>query len=105
MNPFDITHLENASKVPFALNGKILFTSDKLEVVHLTLKAGEKMESHSQPFDVIFFVIEGMGSLEINNNHVNVGANSCVHVNKGMLRSWANTGKSNLKILIIKELT
>ena len=104
MNPFDIMHLENAPKVPFALDGKILFTSDKLEVVHLTLKSGEKIDSHSQPFDVIFFVIEGMGSLEINDNHVEVGANSCVRVSKDVLRSWTNVGKSYLKILVIKEL-
>lgn len=104
MNSFDITLLENAPKVPFALDGKILFTSDKLEVIHLTLKTGEKMESHSQPFDVVFFVIEGKGSLEINDNHIDVAANSCVRVTKSVLRSWANPGKSNLKILVIKEL-
>ena len=34
----------------------------------LPLKPGEKMEPHKQPFDVVFFVLEGSGILETGND-------------------------------------
>lgn len=105
MTPYKIYRLEDAPKVPFNLNGKILFSSEKMELIHLTLKPGEEMEKHSQPFDVLFFILEGKGTLEIGNKQVLVNSNTCINLGKRILRKWSNTGLSDLKILVIKNLS
>jgi len=103
MTPYKVYLLEDALKIPFNPDGKILFTSEKMELVHLTLTPGKGMEKHSQPFDVVFFVLEGKGNIEIGSEQVLVKTNTCIHVGKGTLRKWSNTGSSDLKILVIKN--
>jgi len=53
-----IQNLSNSPNVPFNLDGHILFSEKPVELVHLLLKSGEKLELHKNPFDVIFFLVE-----------------------------------------------
>jgi len=99
-----INSLENAPKVPFGLNGMIIFSSDKIELVHLTLKPGELIHKHVQPFDVIFYVLSGTGVLETDEENSEGKENTSIFVPAGMLRGWTNTGVSDFKVLVIKDL-
>ena len=98
------TTLEDAPKVPFNLDGKILFTSGKCELVHLTLKPGEKIDRHAQPFDVLFFVVEGEGILETETENIEGTGNTSIFVPAGMQRGWRNTGATDFKVLVFKDL-
>jgi mannose-6-phosphate isomerase-like protein (cupin superfamily) len=104
MNKFHFTELKDAPAVPFKLDGRILFSAPNIELVHLALKPGESMDKHSQPFDVLFFIIEGSGTLEIGDESINPGSGACVWVEAGSMRKWSNPGTAVLKILVIKEL-
>jgi len=95
--------LENAPKVPFNLDGKILFSSEKLEIIHLTLRSGEKVDKHLQPFDVVFYILSGTGILETEEEMVEGNENTSIFVRAGMLRGWKNTGTTDLKLLVIKD--
>ena len=66
--------------------------------------SGDELETHSQLVDVIFFVMEGTGTLEIEDKQILMTADSYIQVEKGTLRKGNNTGLSDLKILDIKEL-
>ena len=79
-----------------------MFTSDRFELIHLTLDPGDKMELHSMPFEVIFFVREGGGTLAFEREQVNASAGNCIHVDPGILRGWQNTGTTPLKLLVMK---
>jgi mannose-6-phosphate isomerase-like protein (cupin superfamily) len=103
MIPYKILSLDDAPEVKINPNGKILYTSENIEMVHLTMKQGETMERHSQPFEVVFFVIYGTGVLDVRNDQIMATPNTCIHVAKGALRRWRNTGVSDLKILVIKD--
>jgi mannose-6-phosphate isomerase-like protein (cupin superfamily) len=101
---YSICTPDNAPCVPFRFDGRILFTSPRYELVHLTLQPGEGMEPHVQPMDVVFFVVEGSGSLTIGEELLEINANTTVHVKAGISRAWTNTGNQPLKILVNKLL-
>ena len=97
-----INSYESAKKVPFDLDGRILLTSDRCELIHLTLQAGETLALHNQPFDVIFFIIAGEGILLIGSHEIPVKSSTTVEIKTGVLRGWKNPGPSELKLLVIK---
>lgn len=99
-----IKNLTNSSRVPFDLDAFILHSEEKIEIVHLVLKPGEKLEKHTNPFDVIFFVIEGKGVLDVENEKIQLNATDTLKISSEKNRSWENTYTNDLRILVIKLL-
>lgn len=99
-----ITNLNNAKKVPFNLDGRIMFSDKRIELVHLTLNPGEGLDMHKNPFDVVFYVLEGKGLLTIETESEEINANSVISVSKEKLRAWKNNSKKALRLLVIKVL-
>lgn len=97
-----ITNLENAPKVPFKLEGRVMFAGEKADLIHLTLKNGEILEKHDNPFDVIFYVLQGIGKLITETEELMLYENNCISVKTGIQRSWENCGDEDLKILVVK---
>ena len=104
MSGLIITTPETAPKVAFNLDGRIMFSSEKIELIHLTLQPGEKMELHSQPVDVVFYVISGNGILDFEGQSVNGPQGTCIHVPAGMQRGWKNNGPAEFRVLVVKDL-
>jgi quercetin dioxygenase-like cupin family protein len=104
MSELRITHLESAPAVPFKLDGRIMYSSDRLELIHLILQPGEGMDLHTQPFDVVFFVISGNGTLFLSENSAEGNPGTCIHVPAGTSRGWRNTGKTEFRVLVVKDL-
>jgi quercetin dioxygenase-like cupin family protein len=96
--------LADAPRVPFNLDGRILLASEKNEVIHLVLKPGEGMDLHTQPVDVIFFVVGGNGILRTADKPVEGEPGSCIQVPAGVQRGWMNNSNAELRILVIKIL-
>jgi quercetin dioxygenase-like cupin family protein len=95
--------LHKAPVVMASPEGRNLFASEKLGIVHLTLKNTESIEPHANPFDVIFFVLEGTGILTIEGENMECPAGTLVDVKAGMQRNWRNPGEALLKLLVIKS--
>jgi mannose-6-phosphate isomerase-like protein (cupin superfamily) len=104
MTNYTIFPFAETPKVPFRFDGRILYSSDRYELVHLVLHPGESMEMHTQPIDIIFFVAEGEGNLAVGDDNINVAANTTIRINAGIYRAWSNTGVRPLKILVNKLL-
>lgn len=96
--------LETADRLPVAVDGRRMYSSARYEMVHLALQPGEGMEPHAMPFDVVFFVIEGSGSLLVGEDEITVTENTAVHVEKGATRRWRNAQNKTLRILVNKIL-
>ena len=60
-----ITTPDNAEKVPFNLEGRKMYVNPKAEIIHLTLKSGEVVDIHTNPFDVVFYTLEGTATLSV----------------------------------------
>jgi len=104
MSDFALLPLSSAPRVPFRLDGRILFSSGNYELIRLTLQPGESMEIHSQPMDVVFYVEEGTGTLTVENEILEIPGRTTVHVSAGIPRAWSNKGVVPLIILVNKLL-
>jgi len=102
MSEYHLTLFEKAVRVPFKLDGRALFSSEYLEMVHLTLQPGEGLEPHAQPMDVVFFVVQGAGTLTVGDENLEIPVNTTIHVKAGAFRAWKNTGSTVLRILVNK---
>jgi mannose-6-phosphate isomerase-like protein (cupin superfamily) len=110
MPDYTLYPISAAPRIPFKFDGRILYSSEKFELVYLTLQPGEEMEKHIQPIDVVFFVLEGTGTLDIGHPEslreiIEVAPNMTIHVKAGISRAWRNTGDRQLKILVNKLLS
>jgi quercetin dioxygenase-like cupin family protein len=99
-----ISDLQTSPVVPIHIEAHKLFTSGKTELIHLNFKPGEFMEKHVNPVDVIFYILEGNGTLEVENQAVEGQIGRCIFVPAGIERRWMNTGTAELKLLVIKIL-
>jgi len=100
----NIKNPKNAPKVPFDLDGYILHSEKQIELVHLTLKPGENLADHKNSFDVIFFVIEGEGTLSAEKQQYTLKKGDTTKISSGKNRGWKNTGNQDLLLLVIKML-
>jgi quercetin dioxygenase-like cupin family protein len=99
-----ITNLKNAVKVPFKIDGHVMFSGKDVELIHLTLKAGENLDLHANPFDVVFFVVSGEGVLDVEGERLTMRPNDTIEVKKDILRAWENNSAENLRILVLKMI-
>ena len=97
-----LTTLETADQVPFKLDGRTMFSNDKVELVHLTLKPTEEISLHSNPFDVIFFILEGSGTIVFEDSAFPVGVNTSVYIEKDKLRGMKNSSRKSFRVLVTK---
>lgn len=104
MANFKVIRLSESPKVPFSLDGRILFTSPELELVHLTLRPGERLDPHIQPFDVLFYVIDGEGELTVEDGSIKAAPGTLIEVKKGTSRRWINQGKDSLRMIVLKRI-
>ncbi len=97
-----ITHLESAPRVPFNLDGRIMYTAAKIELVHVTLNPGEKISLHTNPFEVIFYPLEGELCLLVENQSIDIKPFSCISIPAGIHRGLENKHSSKAQVLAIK---
>lgn len=97
-----LTTLDNAEKVPFNLDGRKMFTNEKVELIHLSLNPNEEVAQHSNPFDVIFYIVEGEGIISIDGETLPVKPNYTLFIERDKQRGMVNTGSANLRVLVLK---
>jgi quercetin dioxygenase-like cupin family protein len=97
-----ILRLNEAPKVPYNVDGHILAQLPGVEVVHLSMKPGEKIEKHINENDVVFFVTEGKAMLETDNERILVLKDQCIHIEGGKNRGFDNISIAPFKVLVIK---
>lgn len=101
---YTIRTFDSAPRVPFDLDGRILLTTERCELVHLALQPGECLPLHAQPFAVIFHLLAGNGILLVGNDEIPVNSATSIEVSSGTMRGWINPGPDELRLLVIKML-
>ena len=99
-----VTELKSASKVPFNLDGRILFSQENVEIIHLTLQPGEEIDIHKNPVDVLFWVLNGVATLTVEEKEFVFGKNNLIEVGSKENRGWKNKGNEIFEILVVKLL-
>ncbi len=100
----NIIKLESAPKVPVPFDARIMHSDGPLEVIHILLQPGEGVPPHDNPFDVLFYVLEGQGELAIEDQIQQVAADSLIAIPTGTQRGWKNTGTAPVRLLVVKLL-
>ena len=96
------TNLNDLESFSPLLDARLLYSGEKADLVHLTLKKGESIAKHDNPIDVVFFVKEGNGKLTLNNDTIDITTNDCIPVKTGIQRAMENIAESELKVLVFK---
>jgi mannose-6-phosphate isomerase-like protein (cupin superfamily) len=99
-----ITRLNEAPNVPFALDGKIMSKSEEIEIIHLRLEPGQKLLKHRNPFDTIFYILEGHANIETPEGLVSAEPDMVIELSSIVERSVKNTGQTDFRMLVIKKL-
>ena len=99
-----VNTLTTAEKVPFNLDGRKMYTGLNVELVHLSLKPAEVLEKHNNPFDVVFYILEGSGIVETDDQSINVEPDMSIEIEMGINRGITNTGDKALRVLVVKIL-
>ena len=97
-----ILRVNEAPKVEFKLDGRILCNLPGVEIVHMSLKPGEKIDKHINPNDAIFFVLEGKAMFETDTEKELVSKDQVIVVPGGTNRGIDNISVSTFKVLVIK---
>jgi quercetin dioxygenase-like cupin family protein len=71
-------------------------------VVMIRLLTGESLKRHMTPVDVIFYVLEGIGTIEIGDEREIVGKDTLVESPARIPHRWINESNSLFRVLVIK---
>lgn len=87
---------------PHGVEAKKILENNYVQVVHITLKSGEKLITHTTPVDVFFYVLDGTGTVEIGNEKQTVGKDTLIDSPAYVPHGWQNDSNSTLKLLVVK---
>ncbi|HKL07601.1 MAG TPA: cupin domain-containing protein [Bacteroidales bacterium] len=98
-----ITYLNaEARKNPHGVDARGLYDSKHAMVTHMYIKPGEQLKKHITPVDVIFYVLEGTGIIEIGDEKKEVSKDTLIDSPAKIPHCWYNKSDSVLRVLVIK---
>ena len=83
----------------------MLKTSETVEIVHLTIEGNSSISKHTLEFPIDFYVISGKGTIQVEDNFIEINKNDLISIEPNTERSWTNNESSPLIILGIKDKT
>ncbi len=97
------TYKENATKLPIEQDAWLLHSFDQLEVIRLHMAPGDSMENHINEWRIIFFVLRGKGTLDVEGEVFSLEQEQSIAVEAGRKRFWSNRGDQTLELLVVKS--
>lgn len=99
-----ITEVKSVSSKPNPHNVDARGISDtkSAQVIHITLQPGEALKRHITPVDVVFYVLEGRGVVEIGGERASVCADTLVESPARIPHRWINESDRPLRVLVVK---
>ncbi len=101
MNIIEVQRTAIASN-PHGVDVRRIFEGDKIQVAHITLKPGEQLKKHTTPVDVLFYVLEGTGVMEIGEEKKEVGQDTLIDSPANIPHCWYNHGTGTLRVLLLR---
>jgi len=99
-----IVEVEKAerTKNPHGVDARKMSDTEWAQVMHITLEPGESLKKHVTPVDVVFYVLEGRGIVEIGDEWREIGADALVESPAKIPHRWTNGSDGRLRILVVK---
>lgn len=93
---------QESKKTPHGIDVRALYEKPDAQVMHITLKSGEKLLRHVTPVDVFFYVLEGTGVVEIGEEKQSVSKDTLIESPKNIVHAWYNESDAPLRFLVVK---
>ena len=87
---------------PHKVDVSKLYDTEHAQVMHITLKPGESLKKHITPVDVFFYVLEGVGQIEIGNEKQDAIADTLIESPAKIPHCWYNNTDKVVRILVVK---
>ncbi len=87
---------------PHGVDARSLSDTENAQVVHITLQPGESLKKHVTPVDVIFYVLEGEGVVEIGEEKEVAVADTLIESPAKIPHRWINESNAVTRILVVK---
>ena len=87
---------------PHGVTASMMYNTEHAQVVHITLKPGESLKKHKTPVDVLFYVVEGRGVVEIGGEKQEVGEDTLINSPAKIPHCWYNESDAVLRFLVVK---
>jgi len=84
------------------VDARSISDTENAQVAHITLQPGEALKKHITPVDVVFYVLEGRGVVEIGDERAEVLADTLIESPAKIAHRWINESHEALRILVIK---
>jgi quercetin dioxygenase-like cupin family protein len=87
---------------PHGVDARSISDTESAQVAHITLKPGQALKKHITQVDVIFYVLEGKGLVEIGEERKEVGPDTLVESPARIPHRWINDSEDIVRILVVK---
>lgn len=87
---------------PHGVDVRSISDTENAQVAHITLQPGESLKKHLAPADVVFYVLEGRGIVEIGEERNEVGADTLIECPAKTPMRWINESNGIVRILLVK---
>ncbi len=87
---------------PHGVDARKIYDTENAQITHIKLKPGERLRKHITPVDVVFYVLEGKGVVEIGNEKREVKQDELVESPARIPHCLYNESNSILRFLVIK---
>jgi len=94
----DVERAEN----PHGVDARMLYDTEKVQVIHILLNPGERLRRHITKTDVLFYVLEGEGIVEIGEEKKTVAKDTLIESPSGIPHCWYNESTGILRFLVMK---
>ncbi len=89
-------------KTPHGVDARNLYSTDHAMITIITLQPGEALKRHATPVDVAFYVLEGVGIVEIGEEKQEVTKGTLVESPKNLVHCWYNDSSEVLQFMVVK---
>jgi mannose-6-phosphate isomerase-like protein (cupin superfamily) len=87
---------------PHHVDARKIYDSPHAIAVVITLQPGESLKKHMTPVDVFFYVLEGIGVIEIGDEKKTVGKDMLVESPARIPHKWTNESNAVFRVLVVK---
>ncbi len=101
MKIIEVNNVESKPN-PHGVDVRMISDLESAQVVHITLQPGESLKKHITPVDVVFYVLEGRGLVEIGDERKEVGSDTLIESPARIPHHWINQSNGKLRILVVK---
>ena len=84
------------------VDARNLYNTENAVVTVITLEPGQSLKKHMTPVDVAFYVLEGIGVVEIGEEKQEVQKDTLIESPKDVLHCWYNESTEPLRFMVIK---